>query len=158
MRYLGVDPSVNDVGLALYDDQTLRLRTATFHPLREGRNTTNIAVQIVRHIKISLLQGEKGPDVMVLEHPQWENSERGHKAAARGYTLDLAYLIGFIAGSMGLAGNKIWTPTPLEWKGNAPKTAIGHRFWKRFGIDPEAVTDHEFEAAMMIDWVTSKQR
>jgi hypothetical protein len=153
VRYLAIDPSVNNVGIAFYDDVTDKLKTHTFNPLREGRNTTNIAIQILRFLHVTVLQGEKRPDYLVMEHPQWENSDRGHKAAARGYTLDLAYLIGFIGGSVGLAGSKIYTPTPLEWKGNRPKTAVGYAFEKRFSVPAKSVTDHEFEAAMMIDWL-----
>lgn len=151
MRFLSVDPSVNDVGLAFFNSETDKLRTWTFRPLRNGRNTTNIAIQILRFILTVCLQGEKRPDYLVMEHPQWENSDRGHKAAAKGYTLDLAYLIGFIGGSMGLAGNKIHTPTPREWKGNMPKSATEHRVKARFG--PMKVTDHEFDAAGLILWL-----
>lgn len=156
MRYLGIDPSVNNVGIAFYDDETDELVTATFHPKRLSETTsTQIAVQIVRYILIQLLQGRKRADYIVLEHPQWEDSQRGNQAAAKGYTLDLAFLVGYIAGSMGLAATKTFTPTPLEWKGNMPKTAVESRFKKRWPKHRK-VSDHEFEAAMMIDWMISQ--
>lgn len=153
MRYLGIDPSVNNVGIAFYDDESNELMTRTFHPKRgENTTTTQIAVQIVRFIMIDFLQGRKKADYIVLEHPQFENSIRGNQAAAKGYTLDLAFLVGYIAGAMGLASTKTFTPTPLEWKGNMPKMAVEVRFKKRWPKHPK-VLDHEFEAAMMIDWM-----
>lgn len=155
MRFLGVDPSVNDVGLAFYNDEAETLKTHTFKPIRGERTTTNIAIQIVRFMQISILQGEKRPDYLVLEHPQWENSDRGHKAAAKGYTLDLAFLIGFIAGCSGLAGTKIFTPTPMEWKGNRPKTATEAQVKKKF---PNLrVTDHEYDAVGLILWLRNEK-
>lgn len=152
MTILGIDPSINNVGLALYNRETQILKTQVFHPRRPA-TMANIGVQIARHILISFLQGEKRPDMLVIEYPEWQNSERGIIAMQQGYTLDLAFVVGFVAASLGIAASKIHMPTPSVWKGNLPKKAVGIRFERRFLASAKLVTDHEFEAAMMIDWL-----
>lgn len=157
MKILGLDPSVNNVGLALWDSELNILQTDVFHP-RRSKDTPmpEIGTQIVRHILTTFLQGEKDIQYAVMEFPQWENSTRGAIAMQQGYTLDLAYIVGHVAGvltcNLRLAATKIFTPTPMEWKKNLPKDAVGLRFQKRYGVSPSEVSDHEFEAAMMIDW------
>lgn len=151
MKILGIDPSVENVGIAWYDTDSRKLKTQTFHPYRKKETTTtNIGVQITKQI---ILNGWRNVDYFVIEHPQWEDSQRGRMAMQKGYTLDLAFLCGYLSSSVGLPASSIWTPTPMEWKGNLPKIAVGHRFEKRFLVSANSITDHEFEAAMMIDWL-----
>ncbi len=90
---------------------------------------------------------------MVIEYPEWQASERGIIAAQKGYTLDLAFVVGYLCGSLGIPASKCHTPTPNGWKGNLPKKAVGLRFERRFLASAKEVSDHEFEAAMMIDWL-----
>lgn len=151
MRILGIDPSINNVGIALYNTETCDLKMQTFHPKRPAP-IANIGVQIARHILISFLQGEKRPDALVIEYPEWQNSERGIIAMQQGYTLDLAFVVGFLCGSLGIKASACHTPTPSQWKGNLPKKAVGLRFERRFLACSKEISDHEFEAAMMIDW------
>jgi len=154
MRVLGIDPSVNNVGIAFYDTQTHKLKTVTFQPKRtKDTPIANVAVQITRYILISVLQGEKRPDLAVMEYPQWEDSERGRMAMQKGYIHQLAFIVGYLCGNLGLASSCLYTPTPMEWKKNIPKKAIGIRFERRFLVPANSVSDHEFEAAMMIDWL-----
>jgi len=157
MRIIGIDPSVNNVGLAFYDTQSHALNTATFHPKRDKDTPiVNVAIQIARYITISFLQGRKRPDLAVMEYPQWEDSDRGRMAMQKGYIHNLAFVVGYLCSNIGLAGSCIYTPTPMQWKKNIPKKAIGIRFTRRFLVDYKTISDHEFEAAMMIDWLLAE--
>lgn len=152
MIILGVDPSVKNIGLALFDTHTQKLSLDEFHPIRTKETSiASIGVQIARHILIAFLQGKKRPDKIIIEYPEFQGSERGLIAAQRGYTLDLAFVVGYLAGSLGIAARDVYTPTPSEWKQNLPKKAVELRFKRRFLVDTK-VSDHKFEAAMMIDW------
>lgn len=153
MLILGIDPSVKNVGIALYDTDTEELKLDCFHPIREGKSRAQVANQIVRHIWVGVLQGKK-VDSMVLEYPQFEDSERGIVAMKQGYILDLAFIVGFLGSSFGVSAGKIHTPSVKEWKGNTPKAAIEVRFYRRFPhLAGAKILDHEFEAAMLIMWL-----
>lgn len=153
MIVMGVDPSVNNIGLALFDTDTQKLSLDEFHPKRNSQTPIAlVGVQIARHILIAFLQGRKRPDKIIMEYPEFQGSERGLIAAQRGYTLDLAFIVGYLAGSLGIAASSVYTPTPSEWKYNLPKKAVGLRFERRFLVSTKGISDHKFEAAMMIDW------
>lgn len=153
MIILGLDPSVNNVGLALLNSDTGDCQTWTFHPKRTKETPmTQVGAQLARFIFLSVLQGKIRPDLVVAEYPQWEGSERGLIAAQQGYTLDLAFIVGYAVATLGLVPTKIMTPTPMEWKGNMPKTAVKARFEKYFEISADGISDHEYEAAMMAVW------
>lgn len=155
MILMGIDPSIENVGISYFDTETDELETICFHPKRTKETPIIlICVQIARFILISFLQGKKRPEYIVCEYPQWENSERGRIAAQKGYTFALAAIAGYLCGSLGIAASKCFTPTPREWKGNMPKSAVELRFRRRFLVDAKVkISDHEFEAAMMIDWL-----
>lgn len=153
MLILGIDPSVNNIGIALYDTETEELKTNCFHPFRSNDSITQVGNQIARHIWTCVLQGKK-VDCMVLEYPQFEDSERGIVAMKQGYILDLAFLVGYLACSFGVSARKTFTPSVKEWKGTTPKKAIEVRFYRRFpNLAGAKISDHEYEAAMLIMWL-----
>lgn len=156
MRILAVDPSVNNVGLALYDTETKRLQTHTHHPPNrkgkggETQEMSHMMAGVFRFIYISLLQGKK-IDKLVVEYPNWQGSERGLIAAQQGYTLDLAFIAGHLASSFGLTPSNIYLPTPSQWKGNAPKAATQARVQRMFGT--LQIDEHAYDAVGMIMWL-----
>lgn len=150
MLILAVDPSVNNVGLALYDTKTEKLKTRTFHPPKVKRQY--IVNSIIRTILIEFLPIGEKIGVLIVEYPNFQNSVKGQIAAQKGYTLDLAYIAGALTTALTISPDNVHLPTPMEWKGTAPKAAIGRRFERRWKIPADSVTDHQFEAAMMIDW------
>lgn len=153
MIILGIDPSVNNVGLALYNTTTKELRTRTFHPsLKLKSHLPSLSVEICRFISLVFLQKEKKIDRLVIEMPQWESSQRGKIAGVKGFTLDLAYIVGFCGGRLGLDPLDIYVPTPLMWKGQTPKHVTESRMRKRYNITT-ALSDHEFDAIGLIDWL-----
>lgn len=148
MKILAIDPSVNNIGIAIYDTRTKKLQTYTLHP----NSTSLIGKCIQAMVYCRLRMDGQIIDRLVAEYPTFQGSTKGKIAAQRGYTLDLAFIVGYISASIGLLSKDIHLPTPMQWKGTMPKEAVGHRFQKVYGIDYKSVTDHEFEAAMMIDW------
>jgi hypothetical protein len=148
MLILAIDPSINNVGLALYNTETGKLITRVLHPPKLQRQ------YLLSWIcnQIQCVEFFKNINTLVIEYPTFQNSAKGRIAAQKGYTLDLAYIAGYISAECKLKPSCIHLPTPQQWKGNLPKAAVGRRFQRRFGIDPETITDHEYEAAMMIAW------
>lgn len=147
MLILAVDPSINNVGLALYDTETKKLTTKVLHPPKLKRQYLLSWIDVT--IKIGFVVV---PDILIIEYPTFQHSSRGHIAAQKGYLFDLAYIAGYLSAQSGLDPSCIHLPTPQQWKGNLPKAAVGRRFERRFGISADSITDHEFEAAMMIAW------
>lgn len=153
MIILGIDPSVNNVGLALYNTETKELTTRVFHPsLRLKSHLPSLSVEICRFISVVFLQKGKKVDKLIIEMPQWENSQRGKIAGQQGYTLNLAYLVGFFSGYFRLNPLDVYIPTPLLWKGQTPKSATENRMRKRYNLITVRLSDHEFDAIGLIDW------
>lgn len=153
MIFLGIDPSIRNVGVAIFDTETKKLRTWTFHPTEEEEDWVSIGAQIDMFIRLILYNDAKKPEYLVIEYPSWQNSAKGKIAAVKGYTINLAFLVGYLCKASGVAAVNTYTPTPMIWKKNLPKDAVGLRFERRFGISKDSVTDHEYEAAMMIAWL-----
>lgn len=150
MTIIGIDPSINNVGIAIYDTLTKQLQLETFHPIK--RPLLQVSIQIARHVVLRFLQGKK-EFALVIEYPEFQGSQRGTVAAMKGYTLDLAFIVGYLSASLAIPSSRIWLPTPKAWKGNLPKTAVGIRFTERYGLEYTNYSDHEYEAAMMIAWL-----
>lgn len=146
MNILAIDPSVNNVGIAWYSTEEKKLSTKLFHPPKDWK-MVSIAIQIIKSI-----QTMKEFDVIIMEYPQYEGSARGDIASKKGYTLDLAFLCGFIGGFFDLGSAKTLTPTPREWKGNRPKTATAFDVYKEFPSLILNMSEHEIDAVGMILW------
>lgn len=89
-------------------------------------------------------------DVGIIEYPNFQTSTRGLISAQRGYTFELAFIAGALYGTN--PGATWFMPTPVEWKGQQPKEAVGKKFGKWQGVDYRTIPDHAYEAAMMIKW------
>lgn len=151
MTILAVDPSVNNIGLAFYDSVSGKLRTRTLQPVKPKGDLAKAALgcQIVRAILVEFLQGER-IDVLVAEYPNWQNSTKGFIAAQQGYTLDLAYIVGCV--HMGVCPQGIvLLPTPLQWKGNMPKSATEAKVNGAFCNLPK-ISEHEYDAVGLVLW------
>lgn len=153
MKIVAIDPSVNNVGIAKWDTEKSELSTALYHPIKTD-GIVHIGNQLAMYCKMLRYI----PDILILECPTFMGSTKGKIAAQKGYTIDLAFIVGYLAASFRLYHHQVFLPTPMEWKGNLPKEAVGIRFQKVYGLDHKSVSDHEFEAAMMIDWYLKKKR
>lgn len=140
--------------MALWDSyKEKEIKTKLFHPTKKKTELTcqvmpRIANEILRFIFLTLYN--ELPDVLVIEYPQWEGSERGAIASQKGYTLNLAFLAGYIGGYYALPFTKKYFPTPRDWKGNMPKSATVHRVQKYFGT--LQISEHEMDAVGLILW------
>lgn len=159
MLLLAIDPSVNDIGIAAYDTQERTLRTKLHHPMRSfagaaaSQSMVHLSNSVLRYLLVEFLQGKK-VDKLVIEYPNWQGSTKGLIAMQKGYTLDLAFLCGVLATGFRLASSNVYTPTPLEWKGNIPKDATKHRVQKEFGT--LQISEHEYDAVGMIQWLVKE--
>lgn len=151
MKILTIDPSVNNVGIALYDTQSSKLRTKLFHPKRD-KDTPIYRVVREIYVATSLFLQEKKDtvDCLIVEYPNWQNSTKGLIAMQQGYTLDLAFIVGYLAGRFNLSSDKVHLPTPLQWKKNIPKAATERRVQRKFG--PLSISEHEFDAVGLLMW------
>lgn len=143
---LGIDPSVNNVGVAYTrTDRVSDLQWFQIDPI--GGGIEERAKYIVKRLRLLGLQNS---NFGVIEYPCFQHSQRGHIAAQKGYTNDLAFVCGYIVASMPDVG---WLmPTPNQWKGNQTKVAMGAKFESWTGTPYSQVSDHCYEAAMMIKW------
>jgi hypothetical protein len=156
MKILGIDPSINNVGLALYDTDTKGLRTTTFHPSKRlGDSIIMIACEIVMHIQNTFLQKGEAITHLVIEYPQWEDSQRGLVAAKQGYMIDLGFLVGYFTNSFKISPFNISIPSVAKWKGQTPKKATEERVKKKLGVK-EGLQDHEYDACGLILWYLEK--
>jgi hypothetical protein len=146
MNILAIDPSINNVGIALYSTEEKKLQTRLYHPPNGSllRKADSI------HLQLHLLTFGCFPDVIIIEYPQWQASTKGITAAKQGYTLDLAFLVGYILSKWTGKGCIHFMPTPTEWKGQTPKKATEERVKKMFG--DLKISEHEFDACGMIIW------
>lgn len=146
MTFVGIDPSVRNIGFARLVDNKLATTTLKVKP------DADRIVQLKRAclaIKVALDIHVKGPFTIVSEYPTFQNSMRGKIAATSGDTLGLAAICGYLIGIQ----SQVILPTPMEWKGTVPKEITGYRFTEWTGKDFNDLTDHEVDAAMMIQWV-----
>lgn len=151
MKIIGIDPSLNHIGIAWKIDdcqvQTKQLDFTNLDFKDKTERLIHVGTCLVRTLKSYALTNA---DVGVIEYPNFQTSERGKIAATQGYTLDLAFICGYVLSAM--PNTRWFTPTPVQWKGGQPKEAIGIKFTRWTGIDYHTLSDHQFEASMMIKW------
>ncbi len=140
MKYIAIDPSINNIGVAIMNDGDLTTRTLS--PTEKGKDYLMSFLRVAfRNVQC---------DVLICEYPNFQTSQRGIIAAQQGYTLNLAFVCGFVAAI--IDAKKVVMATPTEWKGQTPKHIIGARYTQWTGEDFNEISDHEYEAAMMIEW------
>jgi len=148
MKILAIDPSINNVGFALYDTESEIIRTKIFHPKSSGI-IMDVCDQILNFYRKEFAISV---DVLIAEFPQWENSTRGEISMKQGHLFNLACIVGFLAA--GINSLVKLTPTPKGWKGQTPKVATEHRVKKQFG--DLNCSEHEYDAIGMIQWYLKK--
>lgn len=145
---IGVDPSINDCGIAVVMFSTQSavpiLALTRNLDLRPIPILADKASEICRLLKV--YKERYKVRHIISEFPTFQNSTRGNIAAQKGYTLNLAYLVGFIEGQFPTDSIHY---TPSQWKGSQNKEMVGKKFQRLFNIDYQNLTDHEFEAAMV---------
>ncbi len=144
---LAIDPSVNNLGWATYD---FSLGAEMYNIVGEGWHYGLI------HPKGSNLQNkwkdayfklkevigkDKHISHLAFEWPQYFNGLRGRLAAQQNYTVNLASLIGYLAGKLGVKAEFVSLWTPVQWKGSVPKYVTSSKFVRLFGHSARAVAN-----------------
>lgn len=90
-------------------------------------------------------------DVLVAEWPEFYDNTRGHVAAMRGDTINLAGINCYLAGYFRLAPDRINFLTAPRWKGSVSKELTRQQFYRSFGISKHYMIDHNaVDAGMML--------
>jgi hypothetical protein len=107
----------------------------------------------------SLLASSPVPDIVVCELPEfWQGSDRGDRAATRGFLVELAYLVGCYAGVCCERDIEFKPVEVRRWKGQMSKDACDARIKRRLGLAfPNHIADAVglamFEAGIWSDGV-----
>lgn len=148
MIFLSVDPSINNVGLASFNTKTAKWASA-FVKL-QGVNRQTKMIDLKDEI-LTFLNG-KAPHHLVTEYPAFYSSEKGQIAAHSNWTIDLAFICGFLFGRLVNTHREYSPITAIEWKGNVRKEITARKFMRKFG-DPHRLahmSEHEVDATMML--------
>lgn len=159
MKILSIDPSKNHAGFATFatsQRKTPKLQKTngkidinwefgTFH--LEGRNLAQRTYDLYEHVRDSL----GTIDHLVIEYPAFFSSERGQIAAHQNYTIDLAFICGYLAGLLALDHRHVNLITAITWKGNVTKEITKRKFFyhfKKLGV--HKLDEHAIDAAMLL--------
>jgi hypothetical protein len=69
---------------------------------------------------------------LIVEEPQFFNSEAGRIAVREGHIIRLAIMLGYIMGRLELWGPNVSMYTPAQWKGMVPKDITRKKFFRTF--------------------------
>ena len=142
MKFLSIDPSVNNVGFAIMQEG--KWQWGTWHPPKAD------IITVCEYLGEMVAQ--ETPDVLIMEYPTFMVAQRGIISAQRGYTIDLGTICGYLACASNLPSDSIFIYTPNQWKGQMKKHMVQFRFLRKFGQQYKNVSDHAYEATMMLDF------
>lgn len=153
MKILSIDPSVNNVGFVVVDlaakSVNDRWQWGMIHP--QGNNLQAKLANTVDEINYAV----KIEDIthLITEWPTFFGSVAGSIAAQKGYTINLAAVNSYLAGSFGFRDNRWIMLTATEWKGSVTKAITMRkflRFFKGANLDLRStISEHEIDALMM---------
>lgn len=117
---LAIDPSVRSIGWATF--------TGTPHLISDSLSVDwdyGIFKPDPKYIYDSIHQffTTEYPRVseLIIEMPNFQNSEKGRIAAKQGYTTQLGIVVGYIMGLVDHPQEKLFLYPPIVWKGTVPK-------------------------------------
>lgn len=150
MQYLiAIDPSINNLGFAdlQIDDKG---KPTWFTELLNPEGSLQRRVKYICHHYILKRIRKIGnhPHNLIMEMPTFMTGSKGLIAAQKGYTIDLAYIIGAIQGMLDLSPLNVFLYTPQQWKGQKPKSATKAQHKRIFGFD--LPSQDECDAKMML--------
>lgn len=149
---LAIDPSINNLGWATYNSKIKQSWNLGTIQIPKGTSLTNVLDYIGYNLlNVIWLEETERPNKIIIEYPEFfAGSQKGATAAVQGTTFGLAAIAGFLQGYFRMQPGDVILYKPSEWKGQIPKEGMMYRFQKRFGY--KAKTDHEAEAALMLDY------
>lgn len=151
---LSIDPSIRHLGWATKDGSFWEHGTINL-PQRENSELPKTLIDIAVKLKRSMgTDSFRLIDALVVEYPEFHGGTKGATAAVMGSTFGLAAIAGFLQGYFKVPAERTFFYKPSEWKGQVPKEGMEYRFKKKFGYAPK--TDHEAEAALLLDYHINK--
>lgn len=153
MIFLSIDPSINHVGWTTFDTKEhLRGRKATdgwqWGTLElDGFNKVVRMVDLCQQLSLHLVQKI---DHLVVEYPAFYSSEKGKIAAHRNFTIDLAHIAGFVAGTLGMTHRTYHPITAIEWKGAVQKEVTARKFFRLFNYPLRKISEHAVDSTMLL--------
>lgn len=142
MKILAIDPSINYVGWAYYDTELDEWEGGSIF-LKVGNLHT-------RSVEICHQLNRFKPTQFVYEKPTFMASTKGRVAAQKGYTIDLAFICGYVAARSMVNPFDIFGYTPVQWKGNVPKRATEAKYFRHFTRRTPPPSEHEIDATMLL--------
>ncbi len=155
---LAIDPSINHVGWASYRSEVWQGGTYDMNINKQSRIPSLISncYLLAKFLK----DRNQTLDLLIVEKPTFMSSAKGQIASQRGYTLDLAFINGYIIShfTQNYFNPVVIEYTPQQWKGTVPKSATLAKFKRLFPtIDANKLTDHEIDARMIIQHYLTKK-
>lgn len=177
MRVLSIDPSINNVGWAVFDTEPaskllkarrqalkgegvvgkispllkeeLRLESWTWGTFQLGGTSLQMRIiDLVQQITMEL--GDEW-DFIITEKPAFYSSQKGQIAAHQNYTIDIAAVGFFVAGWFHMDQRTHHPITAITWKGSVSKEITARHFFRIFGKETKrGITEHSIDAVMLL--------
>ena len=148
-----------NLGENRYDITSEAWKYGLIHPATVSRKGGELARQHKwqdAFFRLRKALGEWKPTHLALEYPTFFGSTRGKIAATQGYTLDLAGMVGYLAGSFEVRAEQVTLWKPEQWKGSVPKTVTQAKFIRLYGKDADYVvrnySDDTIDAIMIAEF------
>lgn len=152
MKIVSLDPSVNNVGWAIYDSSKKSKdgkAAWTWGKWKlEGDNYQMRLVDAVE--RMTVIIGEL--DILITEWPMFYSSQAGQVAAHNNYTINLAGFCAYVAGRYNLNHRNWYLITASQWKGTVKKEITARKFFRYFKCNPNMYSDHEIDAIMLLHY------
>jgi len=136
---LAIDPSINNLGWAIYDfsagGEMYRIdscgwKYGLIHP--KGFNIQGRWRDAYFKLR-EVIGKDRHITHLAAEWPMWFDGLRGRLAAQQNFTINLSSLIGYLVGKLGVKTEFVSLWTPVQWKGSVPKYATEAKFVRIFG-------------------------
>ena len=154
MRYLFVDPSVNNIGLALFNKQgdILRFKEVKTPRKLDWRTRVSWASE---QVELFLDEDDPKSVMVVMETPIYFSGGRGHYAYAGEKIQKLYYAVGFYRAWFSAHGYAVEEVKVSDVRKNLPKAATTKRVERVYGHVPNS--EHVNDAIFLAMWWGKKK-
>ena len=158
MRLIAIDPSINTLGIATFDNETL-LKFATIKSNLGKDSTDEERIRWMLWLIDSWLD-DPFWDVVVIERPQSWGAYKSMASEKSGALLQLHILVGALflwAEKLNYMNKCTCHLVPVStWKGQLPKDVTQAKMEAKYGV--KVKYDHESDAIGLGDWWLKKQK
>lgn len=146
-RLISIDPSINNLGIAVWDIQTKKLLMHKLvHPLKDARgNEFDKSYSMLCQVK--QWKETYGVNRIIIEIPEhW--AVGGFQARETGSIAKLMFVCGMLASLVDQV-DELRLVTPREWKGQLPKDVVANRlkeFYVPFGVSLDKIDSNVADA------------